>query len=114
MDKLNTINTELSCGSTAVVALIYKGRLFVANVGDSRALLCKTDSEGVMRVIQLSQDHVLSNEDEVLRLSNLGIPEENIRKGILRHYFPALIPSSVENHRVPPNPLRANVFNGSA
>ncbi len=84
MDKLNVINTELSCGSTAVVALIYENRLYVANVGDSRALLCRTDQDGVLRVIQLSQDHVLSNEDEVLRLNTIGISKEKIVKGKLR------------------------------
>lgn len=81
MDRLNAINTELSCGSSAVVALIHLNQLYVANVGDSRALLCRTDQDGVLRVIQLSQDHVLSNEDEILRLNTLGIPRERIMKG---------------------------------
>lgn len=53
----------------------------MANVGDSRALLCRTDQDGVLRVIQLSQDHVLLNEDEILRLNTLGIPRERIMKG---------------------------------
>lgn len=73
---------DLSCGTTAVVSLIYNDRLYVANVGDSRALICRTDADGVLKVIPLSQDHNLSNEDEVLRLVNLGIPLKNIRKGI--------------------------------
>ncbi|KAK7603863.1 hypothetical protein V9T40_003862 [Parthenolecanium corni] len=81
VDRLNAINTELSCGSSAVVALIHLNRLYVANVGDSRALLCRTDQDGVLRVIQLSQDHVLLNEDEILRLNTLGIPRERIMKG---------------------------------
>ena len=64
-----------------MVALVYEDRLFVANVGDARALLCKTDSDGVLRVLQLSQDHVPSNEDEVLRLTTLGIAKEKIHPG---------------------------------
>uniref|UniRef100_A0A1B6FLQ9 TGF-beta-activated kinase 1 and MAP3K7-binding protein 1 n=1 Tax=Cuerna arida TaxID=1464854 RepID=A0A1B6FLQ9_9HEMI len=73
VDKLKRLNGELSSGTTAVIALIRNNRLFVANVGDSRALLCRTDENGVMKVLQLSSDHDLSNEDELLRLYNLGL-----------------------------------------
>ncbi|XP_012280880.1 TGF-beta-activated kinase 1 and MAP3K7-binding protein 1 [Orussus abietinus] len=81
VDKLNALNCELSAGTSAVVALVYRNRLYVANVGDSRALLCKTDSNQVLRVVQLSVDHDLRNEDELLRLSQLGIDIETIRQG---------------------------------
>jgi hypothetical protein len=81
VDKLNALNCELSAGTTVVVALIYCGRLYVANVGDSRALLCRTDSNGVLRVVQLSVDHDLSNEDELLRLSQLGLDVDKFRQG---------------------------------
>ncbi|XP_070155301.1 TGF-beta-activated kinase 1 and MAP3K7-binding protein 1 isoform X2 [Polyergus mexicanus] len=81
VDKLNALNCELSSGTSAVVALVYRGKLYVANVGDSRALLCKTDSNQVLRVIQLSMDHDLRNEDELLRLSQLGLDIESIRQG---------------------------------
>ena len=40
-------------GSTAVVALLVRGRLVVANCGDSRAVLCRGGSPPV----QLSDDH---------------------------------------------------------
>lgn len=81
VDKLNALNCELSAGTSAVIALVYKGKLYVANVGDSRALLCKTDSNQVLRVVQLSVDHDLRNEDELLRLSQLGLDVESIRQG---------------------------------
>ncbi|TGZ46146.1 Uncharacterized protein DBV15_05432 [Temnothorax longispinosus] len=81
VDKLNALNCELSAGTSAVVALVYRGRLYIANVGDSRALLCKTDSNQVLRVVQLSVDHDLRNEDELLRLSQLGLDVESIRQG---------------------------------
>lgn len=71
----------MSVGTSAVVALIYHGRLYVANIGDSRALLCKTDSNEVLRVVQLSVDHDLRNEDELLRLSHLELDIESIRQG---------------------------------
>lgn len=81
VDKLNALNCELSAGTSAVIALVYRGKLYVANVGDSRALLCKTDSNQVLRVVQLSLDHDLRNEDELLRLSQLGLDVESIRQG---------------------------------
>ena len=80
MEKLKSLNTELACGTTAVIALVFAGRLFVANVGDSRALLCRTDSDGVLRVIELSADHTLKNEDELLRLLQLGLDVEELKK----------------------------------
>jgi len=73
----------LSAGTSVVVALVYSGRLYVANVGDSRALLCRTDSNGVLRVVQLSVDHDLRNEDELLRLSQLGLDVEKFKQGIM-------------------------------
>ena len=81
VDKLNALNCELSAGTSAVLTLIYSGKLYVANVGDSRALLCKTDSNQVLRVVQLSVDHDLRNEDELLRLSHLGLDIDSIRQG---------------------------------
>lgn len=90
VDKLNTLNCELSTGTSAVVALVYKGRLYVANVGDSRALLCKTDSNQVLRVVQLSVDHDLKNEDELLRLSQLGLDIESVRQGMFDHLLSLL------------------------
>lgn len=53
----------------------------MANVGDCRGLLCKFDADGVLRVIQLSVDHNLSNEDELLRLSRTGLNIEKLRQG---------------------------------
>lgn len=64
------------------MALVFGGKLYVANVGDSRALLCKTDNNQVLRVIQLSVDHDLRNEDELLRLSHLGLDIDSIKQGI--------------------------------
>jgi len=47
--------------------------LYVANVGESRVLLCKADKDDVLRVIQPTVDHNLTNLDEVMRLTNLGL-----------------------------------------
>lgn len=82
VEKLRVIEQEIASGTTAVVALIYENKLFVTNVGNSRAVLCTTDSSGRIHVQQLSTDHVIGNENELIRLSNLGLDiEEEIRRG---------------------------------
>ncbi|GLV34393.1 Ppm1 [Carabus blaptoides fortunei] len=80
-EKLKSINYELSSGTSALISLVFNNKLYVANVGNSRALLCKTDANAVLRVVQLSVDHDLRNEDELLRLLQLGITTSNLKYG---------------------------------
>lgn len=82
VEKIKKINQDLSSGTAAAVVLIYANKLYVANVGNCRVLLCQTDSNNVLKVVQLSIDHDLKNEDELLRLSQIGINVENLRKCI--------------------------------
>ncbi|XP_053619433.1 TGF-beta-activated kinase 1 and MAP3K7-binding protein 1-like [Plodia interpunctella] len=77
--RLKEIDKHLSGGATVVIALVYNNKLFVANVGETRALLCKTDDNAVLRVVQLTVDHSLNNEDELLRLSQLGLDVSKLR-----------------------------------
>ena len=69
------LNSELlqrhptdNSGSTATVAVKLPDQLFVANIGDSRAILC-SDS-GFLR--QLTVDHNPSNDDELKRILEAG------------------------------------------
>lgn len=55
----------------AVVAVLLNNKLYVANVGTNRALLCKSTVDG-LQVTQLNMDHTTENEDELFRLSQLG------------------------------------------
>ena len=80
VENIKKINYELSSGAAAAIALVYNNKLFVANVGTCRVLLCQTDSNSVLKVVQLSVDHDLQNEDELLRLSQCGIDTANLRK----------------------------------
>lgn len=57
--------TEAGC--TAVVALIIQGKLYVANAGDSRCVLCQN---GV--AIPMSRDHKPNDPDEYIRIRNAG------------------------------------------
>lgn len=53
------------CGSTAVVVFIMGNHIFCANIGDSRAALCRSG-----KVINLSYDHKPQRPDEVERIQN--------------------------------------------
>ncbi|GBP67513.1 TGF-beta-activated kinase 1 and MAP3K7-binding protein 1 [Eumeta japonica] len=79
--RLKEIDQHLSGGSTVILALVHNNKLYVANVGEARALLCRTDDNYVLRVVQLSVDHSLNNEDELLRLSQLGLDVDRLRNG---------------------------------
>jgi len=63
--------------TTAVTALIHlpTQRMFVAHIGDSRAVLGRTDTEGnqlVLKGSQLTQDHKPDNPDELKRIESNG------------------------------------------
>ncbi|CAI9295762.1 unnamed protein product [Lactuca saligna] len=61
-------NPQLSfIGSTAVVSILTKEYIFVANCGDSRAVLCRNG-----RAIPLSVDHKPDREDERARIESCG------------------------------------------
>lgn len=55
----------------------------MANVGNCRVLLCQTDPNSVLKVVQLSVDHDMKNEDELLRLTQIGLHIDNLRKCIV-------------------------------
>lgn len=56
-------------GSCCLVTLIYEDTCYVANLGDSRAVL---GSEGMRKVYQISKDHKPSNLAEQQRVIAAG------------------------------------------
>ena len=83
--RLQELEPKLSGGCTAVVAVLCKSRLYVANVGDSRAVLVYEEKKGgTLRHLQLSTDHGVENRDELSRLGKLGLdPRQLERNGRL-------------------------------
>ncbi|KAJ8251561.1 hypothetical protein GJAV_G00222670 [Gymnothorax javanicus] len=82
-ERLEVLEQEVSGGATAVVALILNNKLYIANVGTNRALLCKSSSDGQNQVIQISRDHTTGNEEEVQRLALLGLDQSRLRQTAL-------------------------------
>lgn len=82
LNRLNTINKELNVGTGVLIALIVNKKMYIANLGICRALLCKTDVKNdVLRVIQVTVSHNLYNEEEVLRLCELGLDISSLQNG---------------------------------
>jgi len=80
--RLQELESLISGGCTMVIAVIANKRLHVVNVGDSRAVLVYQEHD--QPALQLSKDHGVENEEELKRLSDLGLdPEQLIRTGRL-------------------------------
>ncbi|SBS85836.1 protein phosphatase PPM2, putative [Plasmodium malariae] len=60
-------NIAYSCGSTAIVAVILKGYLIVANAGDSRAIVCFNGNS-----LGMSTDHKPHLQEEETRIKKAG------------------------------------------
>lgn len=74
VEQIERLNRQIRGGTSVVIALVFFGYLYVANVGDSRAVLCQQENPvAPIRVRQLSEDHTLANEREVARLVALGL-----------------------------------------
>jgi len=79
--RLQQLESFISGGCTAVVAVITKKRLYVANVGDSRAILAYQEhGQSALQVKQLSEDHGVENDQEIQRLAAIGLDPEQLKK----------------------------------
>ncbi|XP_044334642.1 probable protein phosphatase 2C 45 isoform X1 [Triticum aestivum] len=64
---LESDSTQNQCGSTASTAVLVGNRLFVANVGDSRAIICRAGN-----AVPVSKDHKPDQTDERQRIEEAG------------------------------------------
>ncbi|KAF0037039.1 hypothetical protein F2P81_009913 [Scophthalmus maximus] len=79
-ERLKDLEQEVSGGATAAVALILNNKLYIANVGTNRVLLCKSSSDGQNQVLQIGRPHSTDNEDELQRLTALGVDAARVRQ----------------------------------
>lgn len=77
---LQQVEPRIVGGSTAVLAVIANNQLYIANVGDSRAILVYERTDSTLAVQQLSVDHGVENEEELRRLEGLGLSREDLRR----------------------------------
>lgn len=82
--RLAEIEDQIKGGTTLAVAVIHENKLYVANVGDSRVILCTyvpgTDSNVEFRIDQLTEDHTTANDNELDRLSKLGLNRQRLQE----------------------------------
>jgi len=71
--RLQELDLEIQGGTSALVAIVQNDHLYVANVGDSVALLCTKDKDGRYHAQKLSEDHTVHSEKELQRLANIGL-----------------------------------------
>ncbi|XP_072318682.1 TGF-beta-activated kinase 1 and MAP3K7-binding protein 1 [Eucyclogobius newberryi] len=79
-ERLQELEQEVCGGATAVVALILNNKLYIANMGTDRALLCRSSSDGQNQVLQISRAHTTTNEEELHRLAGLGLDSALVRQ----------------------------------
>lgn len=73
----------MGCGCTAVSAILTADKIYLANAGDSRAIVGLKEGTHI-KAVPLSEDHKPDNIEEKARIEKAGgFVEENRVKGIL-------------------------------
>ena len=71
-DSMRKCDLDVLCsGSTCLTMVVLEGEVFIANVGDSRAVLCQKGSEG-LTAVTLTTDHKPDVPSERRRLEEAG------------------------------------------
>ena len=78
--RMQELEPKISGGTTVVLAVVCGNTLYVANVGDSRAVLVNENEKGIQQVVQTSEDHGVDNLDELKRLVDLGLNREQLQR----------------------------------
>ncbi|XP_065655952.1 integrin-linked kinase-associated serine/threonine phosphatase 2C isoform X3 [Hydra vulgaris] len=65
-------NPPLKDGATAACVLVVNNTIYVANIGDSKTILVRTNEEGKSTILPLSKDHSPLNYEERQRIQNAG------------------------------------------
>ena len=78
--RMQELEPKISGGTTVVLAVVCGNTLYVANVGDSRAVLVNENEKGLQQVVQMSKDHGVDDLDELKRLVDLGLNREQLQR----------------------------------
>jgi TAK1-binding protein 1 len=80
VDRLQELEPKISGGTTVVLAVVCENTLYIANTGDSRAVLVNENEKGLQQIVQLSVDHGVENLDELKRLMDLGLDRNQLQR----------------------------------
>jgi serine/threonine protein phosphatase PrpC len=70
---IESYDTQLKCGTFALISLVIEKRLFIANVGTSHWFICRhIKSTNETQVISYETDHKITNATEMMRLMKLN------------------------------------------
>ena len=78
--RLQELEPKISGGTTVVLAVVCENTLYIANTGDSRAVLVNENEKGLQQIVQLSVDHGVENLDELKRLVDLGLDRDQLQR----------------------------------
>ena len=78
--RLQELEPKIAGGTTVVLGVVCSNTLYIANTGDSRAVLVNENEMGVQQIVQLSVDHGVGNLDELKRLVDLGLNREQLQR----------------------------------
>lgn len=83
-DKLKHSKTDTyQSGTCCITALVSKDRCYIANLGDSRAVLCKQSADGGYKALDLTSDQTPNRPDEKARiLKKGGLVEPSYFEGV--------------------------------
>ena len=82
---MQEIEDAIRGGATGTLAVIIDKGLYIANIGNCRALLCTLDGNGTLTVTQVTDDHNVKTE--LPRLESVGLSKGSLaRSGCLGPY----------------------------
>ena len=72
LQKASSATPSWKDGSTVATVLVLNDTIYSANLGDSKAILCRRSQEGKLSFVALTKDHNPSNVSESGRASELS------------------------------------------
>jgi protein phosphatase PTC2/3 len=97
LQNLHNQNKLPPCGTTLIGVMVTSTHIYCANVGDSRAVMCRGT-----KAVDLSRDHKPSSPSEIARVTSVGGTIRNGRLGGLLAMTRALGDFELKNPRKPP------------